>query len=313
MFNEQMKKEFIEFKTNRATINKYFLPNLFSRTEPYEKELNKDVSCFTAPEIENMYRTINYVSPATLEVTNSNLSQYANWCITEKHITVDSQNHFLEFNRDRISGLVDRGIAEKKILSRKEVEDLASGMDNPSDRALLLGLYEGIKGDNFNQLWSLKDSDVDAVNNKINVLRSNQYKRLLAYSHELCQYAKESAESSVYYLTDKNGKEREMKMQPSDMVFKEQPNAGDGASDFRKGRRIYTKLIKILKGNGLGYLNANDIYNSGLLDFINRGSEKYEVSRKDYVRQHMDEITTYYDRKIQASALFHGYPDFFKD
>ena len=52
MYNEDLKKRYIDKKESEVVLAPNFLKNTFTKTEPFEEKLNKDVSSWTRKEID---------------------------------------------------------------------------------------------------------------------------------------------------------------------------------------------------------------------------------------------------------------------
>lgn len=304
MFNVGQKQKYIDYKMQTTTLNKFFLPNVFKQSYQFENQLRKDISNFTVSEIEDMYKTMNFVSLASLTVLNSAYSLYTGWCLSALHNVEDSQNHFLEFSTETLKGLVNRLDASKKIISREFLLNQIKSLYNPSDKFLMLALFEGIKGKDYEEIWSLRKEDVNAVKCTINMKRGEKF-----YSPELCKYAAEAAVETNYYpfRQGKNNSldgERRIEFLPSDLVIKEYLNIKEqNPTNFRQGRRIYSKYVRILKYLELDNILPNDIYNSGIIDFINTKAKEKGITGKEYVRNYSSEITNYYEKKLTKPFL----------
>ena len=288
MYNQEIKERYIE--EYKSIVDKYFFPNLFSQTEPYEVALDKDISNFTAAEIENFYKTENYVSLYSLNVDNSALSIYTNWCINNL-LVKDSQNHFQEFSRPRLARYLNKNLISQRVLTKERLDEWIGLLENPSDQFLLYGLFYGISGRNFCELWGLRESDIDIRENKINI----RDKGWMSFPHELCSIGLQSAET--YEFTVQTGRgERTYKYERTDNVIKEREALGD-ASDYRKGRRIYFKLVNIFKFFDVdNVMTAKSVMESGLVHRILEGAEGMNISPEAYLRDkdHRNFLRQYY-------------------
>lgn len=304
MFNEEQKNAYIEQKLETTTLNKYFLPNAFRQSCPFESELGKDLSNFTATEIENMYKTMNFASLSSLVVINNAYSLYAGWCLSALHNVEDSQNHFLEFSTETLKGLINCLDRDKKVISRATLLSQISVLKNPSDKFLMLALFEGIKGRDYEEIWTLKENDVDAVRCTMNTKRG-----VKKYSPELCRYARESSIETVYHSFREKSDDswdygRDIPFYESNLVVKQYVNIHDeNPSNYRQGRRIYSKYVRILKFLGLTAMLPNDIYNSGLIHYINTKAKELGISGEEFVRTHSVELSYYYEKKITKAFL----------
>ena len=280
MYNERVKERYLSLDAIDA--NEYHVPILFKKTEPYEERLGKDLCNFTSAEIENFYKTEDYTSLNSMTVDNSAFVKYTNWCMSE-FLVVDSQNHFLEFPKARLATYLNLNKIDKSILSKEQLDQWVKELQNPSDAFVVAAIFYGITGPNFSELWSLTDEDIDLKASKIRI----KGKGWLEYPKSLCFLAIRSAEEKEYTQTTVRG-ERVVKLVDSNAVIKEMPNVKEDVDDFRKGRRIYHKLLRVLKYYDVAdIMTARTISESGILyqmqltgnlDFSNKEeSEKLDL------------------------------------
>ena len=158
MYNQELKERYRKEKESYTTVSAYYFSSLFKRIEPFEEQLNKDASNFTAYEIINMYKTLAIMSLDTIVTMNSNLSMYTQWCI-QQNLVNDYQNHYLEMTRDMLVSFVNKFAMDKKVVSRKQILEWCQQLPNPSDSFCLLGLFEGIRGGGYLELALAKIDD----------------------------------------------------------------------------------------------------------------------------------------------------------
>lgn len=304
MFNEESKRNFKNYKIERASYDPFYIDNVFNKTEPFETELNKDACNFSSIEIENMYKTMNFTSANTLMMFNSLLLSYTGYCFMNG-LVIDSQNHYEEFDSERLSNLVNKFILNSKIVSKKKICEWCNELPNPSDRFLLLGLFEGISGNDYIEFAELKREDIDAENCEINLPERGKAK----FSKQLCDYAIDSADETVYTALTPKGKESNLIK--SEYVLKNFPNVQEGVSRFRKGRRIYGRIRRIFVYLGVdSYLKPSDILDSGVIDYINNKGRESGVGAKEYLFKNFQDVQKNFNRHIQASRFYGEYKDF---
>ena len=304
MFNEKLKNEFKNYKLQHATYDPYYIDNVFNKTEPFETELNKDVCNFSSLEIENMYKTLNFMSSNTLMMFNSLLLSYTGYCFMNGHVK-DSQNHFEEFDAERMNTLVNKFVLQSKIIKRKTIEDWCNELPNPSDRFLLLGLFEGISGNDYIEFSELEKKDINVENCEIDLPERGKAK----FSRQLCNYGIDSAEENIY--TSLTVKSKEVKLVESEYIIKRWGNVQEGASQFRKGRRIYSRIRRIFKYLGVdSYLKPGDIANSGVIDWLNRKGKESGIGAKKYLFDNLQDVKKRFNRNIQASRFYGQFKDF---
>lgn len=278
MFNEDLKRRYIEYKHSITEINEFFLSNLFKKTEPFEEKLNKDVSCFTVNEIEDMFKTISYSSIYTLDLSKSSLSLYTDWCIAQYYVP-DKQNHFKEIVWQDLPRFLNVNIAKKKVVTRECVLDWCEQMPNPMDAFIILAMFEGIDGRYHNEFIHLYGSDIDIEKRMIKVIKRGY----VSASLKLCELGLQAAGTSVYYSVNENSEE--YKLEKSDKVVKDFINVKYADDELKAGRRIYSKLKRALNYVDAGYLTPKDLQNSGIVDFINTRSNELGITNMEYLNQ----------------------------
>ncbi len=308
MYNKEIKERYIKEKTAAVTIDKYYLNNLFKMTSQFEEELNKDVCNFTTSEIENMYKTNDYYSYSTIIVTNTELSQYTNWCLNQG-LLIDSQNHFLEFDRTRMSGLINKSVRDARIISRDTILKWCEELPNPSDSFLLLALFEGIRGKTYSELFALEGKDINVKDGTIFIAGRNKY---VGFSKKLCYLGVDSANEIEYVgLTDAGETKRTTKLVNSDLVIKEFPNWSETVSNPVRGKRISMRIMRIFDYLGVAeWMKLQAVVDSGVIDMITRESEKRGISRIEYCENYLDEVGEQYNKVMVKSVFLHKYGDY---
>ena len=304
MYNEDIKARYINEKSEQVNIGPHYFPSLFRRTEPYEVELGKDISNFTSAEIENFFKTEDYVSLGSIAVDGSQLARYTDWCMGNLTVA-DSQNHFLEFSRTRLATFLNKNRVNASIITRQTVLRWVSELDNPSDAFLIYALFCGIAGDNFSDIWKLKATDIDIDDRKIFI---HSIGEKLEYPIVLCELAKESAETETYRTMTRD-MAQVRRFAQSDLVIKNALNSKDFVDDFRQGRRIYTKLVRIYQFFGVDdVMTARSLIDSGMINMVKDGAATYGISATEYLRKGKEEIGRYYG-DYQPAAIIEKYGD----
>lgn len=305
MFNEERKKEFQSHKMDMATYNDYYIFNAFGKTEKFEKELNRDACNFSTSEIKDMYKRLNFNYYNTILMFNSLMVSYTDWCFKKGYVT-DSQNHYTEFDSETLSELVNKYVLTSRVVSRETVINWCSILPNYVDKFLVLGIFEGIAGDNYIEITEIKNTDIDVKNSKINIYGRGW----LEFSNELCEYARESCDVFTYESLHDN-KFTKVNLENTPNAFKSRDNTKIVPNQFRKGRRVYTRLKRIFVYLGIGdCFRAKDLANSGIIDYINKKATEAGVSGKEYLFEHIDEINKRFNRSLRDKRFYEQYKDF---
>ena len=304
MYNQELKERYRTEKESYTTVSAYYFSSLFKKTEPFEEQLNKDISNFTTREIINMYKTLAIMSLDTIVTMNSNLSMYTQWCIQENLVN-DYQNHFLEIDRDMMAMFVNKLAMDKKVVSRQQVLDWCQQLPNPSDSFCLLGLFEGIRGGGYLELALAKMEDFN--DNVFTAYNGREIK----VSSTLIEYAEQSNET-LDYQSITNTMTREVTLIENGRIIKDYPNVQCSESLVVLRRRTQSRLARIFDYMGIiDYMNGNDIRMSGVVDMVNTRSRELEISGKDYIYGiGIEEIKKQYDYKVVPSVYIDKFGEY---
>ena len=299
MFNKDNKLEFIN-QEPEGSRPKYAA--IFSSTEDLEKRLGKDLYDFNVREILNHYRSRSYSSYISLYIRNRMLVNYADWAIA-MGLVADGTNHYQEIADEQIlRSCLNQKLAESYFVTKEELmEDLNEDiLPNPSDRFLVLGIFEGIGSVDRMEFQYLT---MDNISGNIITLPT----RKLEISNELVKFAEESAECyDVYTVIQNDLGEFVFDTQPNDTyryrsednrIIKARHNAQMDAGRATYNKRIDSmldRIVKVLNKNVYSYVHLKL---SGKIDYI-KELKKNDSERcktlKDVIRLHNDEIVSRY-------------------
>lgn len=306
MYGKDRKEIYMTEKYTTTTIDKYFLKNLFKKTEPFETELDKDICNFTTREIENMYKTLDYRSYDSIIIANNALSQYTGWCMNQGFL-FDSQNHFLEFDRTRLSGLINKVVMDMKMVDRETVLKWCNELPNACDAFIVLGLFEGIRGRHYKEFLELTESDIDAAGETIYIASRG---RKVKVSKNLCWFGVDSANEEEYKSMSESMLHN-VNFIPSDKVIKEMPNWKGAVSDNILSKRISNKVLRAFSFLGVvEWMDISALVGSGIIHMIKTESEKLGITNMEYINTHLSEVEEQFNKKITKSIFLHKYGDY---
>ena len=255
MYNESIKKRYIQEKENSTSTPNNYLERLFDKVKCFEEKYNKDVCCFTAYEIVDFYKTINISSLESLIVLNNHLSLYVQWCL-QQNLVPDCQNHFDEINNDILVECINITSLKKAIITRETLNIWLSGSNNPSDAFTMLCLFEGIKGNDFCEILNLKMSDFSG--NKVKLCTGRE----MIVSDKLIELAKITDATMEYHAVSKTNL-RVYPLEEKGYIIKDYTNCKDDISDYQRGRRIYKKILRNFELLGVSeYMKPNSLVES---------------------------------------------------
>jgi len=306
MYNEGVKTRYRQEREQIVVVPQHALRLDFQKTAPFEKQLNKDVYDFTVYEILNMFKTWNIKSIDTLYVINNRLSQYAQWAL-EQNLVADSQNHFLEINRDMLIGCINMIVQQNRIVSREQMIAWCSRLPNACDKFIFLGLYEGLNGNNYKDFWNASIDNIDKDRKIIRVERGE-----VSISDTLIEYAEESNNTLELYPMS-GDMARVTKLVENGRIIKLKINSMYD-DPFHNGKNIYIAIVRVCKFLDIDrWYNTRQANESGIINFIKQGMEQYGLSFHDYLwSNHKKEVEYQYDRKIVRSSFYTKYKNLFE-
>ena len=304
MYNQELKERYWKEKVTYTTTAPYHFSALFKRTEPFETELDKDISNFSTYEIINMYKTLSISSINTIANMNSSLSLYTQWCIQE-NLVADFQNHFLEIDREMMGTFINKIAMDNKVVSRQTVLGWCGNLPNPSDSFILLALFEGAKGAGYQEITKATINDFD--DNTLTLYTGRKIK----VSDELIEYAKESNETLIYYSMTK-AMEHTSPLVENGRIIKDYPSVRKEETQQSARRRTMSKLTRAFEYLGINnWMTGTDIRMSGMIYLINLRSKELGITGREYIYGiGIEEIKQQYDYKIIPSMFMDKYSEY---
>jgi hypothetical protein len=300
MYNEELKKKYIEMESFRNTNLTYFMTKNFERSAEYEEYLGKDICCFTVKEILEYYKRLYSSSIETLLITNSQFGLYTRFA-RKQGAVADGQNHFDEIDNELLATCVDKTLFEKRVYTREQLADITKVMINPCEVFIVYALFEGITGKMLTDTANVtKDS---FVGNVVHLSKGRE----LTVSDELLKAMEESAEEKVYYSIC-SGKEIKLK-EGDDKIVKEMNNTVT-KNELMDYRRVQNRLLMASKGYGLPQLSARMLTASGEIDMIRKFMKQDSCDADTAIRSHRKEIEYRYGRISSIPRFILKYKEF---
>ena len=300
MYNQERKQQYIAELENG---NVYPITTYFNSCEPIEEALDKDVSCFTTKEIIGFYKSLSTPSRLYLSTINSQLSQYTSCCQNNDFLP-DKQNHFNEITLPMLEECINKTLLNEKYVSRKDLEKiLKTGQFlNASSNFLVLALFEGICGKEYEEIRQLYPEDFDSEEL---ILSDTRHFKVSKY---LKQLAKQSAEEYVFYqLDDKN---RKRQFDPGDgRCFKKLLKNGDLD---REHLIIIARLKRLSELFGYRFIHGRSLLESGRIDMIKRLMKESGDDLRTCILKNQAAIEMRYGRLQSVSSYCMKYKEIFE-
>lgn len=284
-YNEELKKRYLEEKKFKSDIQYGNIERILLKVARFEKELDKDASTFSVSEVEDMLKCLNFASTYSFNNFRSQMFKYTEWCMRQNLV----DNYMNSYDTARV-GKASRYInvikAKRKMITRKELLSAIEKLNNACDMFAILGLFEGINGENRNEIIRLRTTDIDRDKHIVHIPEYEGAKgikkaRNIIVSEKLIDLAFEAADTTKY--TALSGRQVVLTDDPT-LIFKEFNNSSESSTDFYKGRRLYFRLTKCLGAIELDDLSINSISDSGKIHMINEIAQKKGIKGKDVLK-----------------------------
>lgn len=311
MYNEDIKLEFIDYNDkNNLTMENGFLPRLFNQVSYYEEKLNKDCCNFTITEIIAYYKSLYSISLEYLMNVNSQFRKYADWYQKEKTDLIDNQNHYQEIDKDLLMTCVNTKLNKMRMVTRKDLLKKISLLRNPSDKFIILGLFEGIGGDNFKEFFDITENSFGKNSITLNTGRT------IPISQKLIDIGKESIEEYTYEIATKhseagyqvrnfNENDKTVIKIPVRKTF-----VGDDNDPQLQHQRIYSRVIRMKKLYGEEVFTPSTLIQSGLIEKVREVMKNKNLSINKALKD--KEVTDIFNKTISASRFVLKYGDYIK-
>ena len=300
MYNERVKNCFISEATQDNKSRRCL--SAFSKTERYERELEKDLYDFAAYQIINMYKTMSCEGLGTLYNFHVLLREYVQWCL-EHDLVKDGQNHFLEINRKMLSSYIDDLAVKDSIITREEAVGIYRKIVNPCDAFVLEAAFNGVRGTLLKEIRELRVEDIKG--NQVSLPTG----RIVTVYDEFLILAKRSYEAEEYIG---DGKSADLFYDERHLIYKPTYTIRN-FSDASQQKLIHDRIKRALESAGYGYLSINSFEKSGKIHFINTKSKEKGLTPMEYVSQYTSEIMNQYaGSKQRLMAFCQDYKEYLK-
>lgn len=159
MMNEDIKKQYID-ETYENEKTRKTVWSTFKVTEEFEKKNNKDLVDFNRDEIRDMLSSQEFGNYRTAIVRLSYIRNYVRY--SELMDNKKEQSDLWDMPPEELKKICEEKIKDSlsEVITRQDILDLMGELKNPRDRAILLGLFEGIQGKKYSEFIAIRPEDV---------------------------------------------------------------------------------------------------------------------------------------------------------
>lgn len=257
MYNEKRKKEFLDTLTSKAEIG--FIKRVFIASEPYENDEQIDLCEFDRESILNLFSYMEIAQLTTAQGCLYMLRRYQKWCIDNKY---SNKISMVEISLNELQFCLTK---LPEIITYEELQRNENLLLNICDQLILESIYLGIKGNNYCELISMSEKDIDVMNKTIKLCTD----RTAKVNDRFITLCRTSASIYDYYLIDGR---KQILVGELPIKLNAQSNTKDKASII--GSRLHRfKKIDGFKPN----LGAAMLFDSGFVNACKEAMKEMEI------------------------------------
>lgn len=245
---EQMKNTYINeiYKNNNSKITVY---NLYRKNIlNWEKILNKDLIYFTVQELDSLISSLPSSSIHIKSGVYSLISQYLDWAISKKFI---SMNNIKSLPRETYCEISQK-LASSKLISYKQFWDMIQLMEVHTDIQNIIPIvmaYYCIAGNDMEYMRNLKLEDLDKENEVAYMTSDGEIKAVIPIDDKFFEYCEKACEEtdigSEYVSTS--------------TIIKPTIN---GRNDNVPENTLYARIYEAFDSSGIKRMRLNDLAKS---------------------------------------------------
>lgn len=294
LYNADMKIQFIEEKYPEKAATKLTILNNFRKAGIIEKQLDKDLCIFSIKDIFELAGSLAYASENTIRGALSFFVNYTDWCI-ENGQRGTNENGVNDFNifvsTQELSQFVSRLKVEHRYITKDEVIHIVDNLENFIDKAIVLGLYEGIGGEKLHELISLKRNIIEDENfnnnNIIELVNLNGEMRTKTISNKLKYILKYASLQKTYLIGNGYTKRKiaEVYLVDSEYIIRTTNSTNNRNFGNMVGYPTMTQRMQRIKAyTGYDFITAKSIEDSGAINRV------LELTKERGLEEPNDEI-----------------------
>lgn len=257
---DSIKREFISYKKDSKYISDWM-----AKIEDYENAINKNITAWDKEDALGFYKEQKLQYIESLYRLNATLQTFINYCMIHDYMT---ENVFFKITVKELVECLDLDTIKMKMVKRKDVLEQIKNIENPCDKFIALGLFEGIRGRNDLGILEARISDIKG--NKLTLMDGS----VIDISDELKEIAIQSASTFEYIA---KGGVRSFPLEvDKDKIIKTtlRRDARVNTQNMIPGRVYLIRHLKLF-GDLIGIdITPMDMLEAGRVDFIREEVKK---------------------------------------
>lgn len=297
-YNQEIKERFINsYKNDESRVA---VSNMMKKAAKTENVYNKDLYDMTLNEIDDVVSSLASSSQNAAYNKLLRIERYVDWAIKNgyRKSNINLLNSISGKREYAIKFVADR---KNDFFTKDEIIDMMDSLVNDVDKAIFLGLFEGINGREFSELLNLKISDITIEGSQGWAKLTNEtlingeiivVDRKIPISDLLADTLKRAQEQTEYL--NKNGdaegddRHRTSDIETSEFIINKMKRGVHGG---RPNKSVMNRKFKEFK-NVFGYrfLKADHIKKSGIMNMAHDLQENEVLTEEN-----LNKIAAHYD------------------
>ena len=245
---EQIKNMYIN-ETYKNNNSKMTIWNLYVKNVLYyEKSLGKDLYRFNIEELDGLISSIPSNSVHIKAGIYGFCTQYLDWCINKKLITI---NNMKALDRDLYTSISQK-LASSRLISYSQFWNMVRLMEVFTDIQNIIPIvmsYYCVNGDDMKWMRNLKLSDIDEETEVVYITSEGEIQAVIPVDKEFINYCKKACEEadigSEYVSTS--------------LIIKPTVNS---RSDVVPENSLYARIYEAFDSSGIKRIRLNDLAKS---------------------------------------------------
>lgn len=258
-YNEAIKNSFLESLNNEGS--RHVISYVFEASKTTEELLEKDLYNFDDHEVGLVLQNMSLSTINTAKSNMFHIKSYIDWAIKMGYRD-NNINPLLGKNVKWVAQFLDK---TKKIHWSKDdfYREIIGNLENPQDQALMVMLFNGIKGEKFIELQQLKYRDIDWDTGEVYIKSRKQNQTIKLFNKEDLDILEKAYEQKVYYVITEENSYSEHEMIDSEFILKNLVSRRISEPREISMSVLYSRLGNIKEVFDLEYLTPNSLVQSG--------------------------------------------------
>ena len=262
-YNKETKLKFIEEQYSESEASQYIVSLIFKKTAKWEKSDIKDIYDYDYEELQSLLTNIKPYSLDDAKRKGRYLYFYISWAI-ENSLRKGNINPLLSVPDEFYESTIDNN---KKIhFTYDEIIDIVEDVRNAQDQALIMLMFDGIKGEEFKELIGLQYQNIDWNNGIINInredrLTGNNVNIDIKVSDRVLYFLERAHHAKTYFTDD----EKNRPLIESNYILKNTKSPRTKEGNPVSAPLVYTRLNRLKDYLNLEFFSPNAIQQSGMI------------------------------------------------